>query len=309
MISKETAPSDFLANPKSFESTMMTAKIRRWGGESMFPLGIVSGVLGQIGELPAESEALLVGAGVTWDDFSELVLESLVPTPWTIPEKEYLDRLDLRNECVFSIDPPTARDLDDAISLKMLEKGKYEIGVHIADVSYFVRPATTLDYEAQNRSTSVYLVQKVIPMLPRLLCEELCSLNPGVDRLSFSVFWIFDEDANIIGDPVFKRTIINSCAKLSYNHAQCVIEGRDWSEFGAVPLSGKWTTSDIENNIKQFYKFSQILRRKRYENGALSLNSLKLWFNLDECGNPVETGVYESKEANRLIEEVIFFLI
>ena len=289
---------------KAHSSTLVSAKIKFWKPNFQFPVGSFVKILGSAEDFEIQSKALLIDGGVTWDDFSGEVLSCLESTPRTILDEEYQKRLDIRNECVFSIDPPTARDLDDAISIKELGDNTYEIGVHIADVSYFVRPDTTLDSEAQHRSTSVYLVQKVIPMLPRLLCEELCSLNAGVDRLAFSVFWIFDENGNILGKPTFKRTIINSCAKLSYDHAQCVIDGRDWDSAGAVDLSGKWKKKEIESKILKFYNFSKILRAKRYDNGALSLFSIRLWFDLDESGFPISTGVYEQKEANRLIEEV-----
>jgi protein SSD1 len=219
-----------------------------------------------------------------------------------------LQRADLRKERIFSIDPPTARDLDDAVSIKALIDGTYELGVHIADVSYFVSPGTEVDAEAYNRATSVYLVQKVIPMLPRLLCEELCSLNPGVDRLAFSVFWNIDSDAKIIGEPRFTRSVINSCAKLWYDHAQAVIEDRDWNQVNPVTLTGDWTDDQVHEDIRLLHKLSLILRARRYEGGALTLNSIKLWFKLDEVGNPVNSGTYEQKDANRLIEEVNRFL-
>ena len=194
--------------------------------------------------------------------------------------------------------------MDDAVSIKSLGDGIYELGVHIADVSYFVSPGTAVDEEAYRRATSVYLIQKVIPMLPRLLCEELCSLNAGVDRLAFSVFWKIDENANIIGEPKFIRSVINSCAKLWYDHAQAVIENRDWNEVHPVSLSGGWTQEEVHGDIKVLFALSQKLRSKRYESGALTLNSIKLWFKLDEVGNPINSGIYEQKEANRLIEEV-----
>ena len=220
-----------------------------------------------------------------------------------------MKRADLRKERIFSIDPPTARDLDDAVSIKPLGDGTFELGVHIADVSYFVSPGTAVDEEAYNRATSVYLVQKVIPMLPRLLCEELCSLNAGVDRLAFSVFWKIDENANILDEPRFTKSVINSCAKLWYDHAQAVIENRDWNEVHPVTLSGSWTDEQVHKDIRILFSLSQKLRSKRYESGALTLNSIKLWFKLDDVGNPIESGVYEQKEANRLIEEVTCFFI
>lgn len=120
----------------------------------------------------------------------------------------------MRKDRIFSIDPPTAKDLDDALSIKDLGDRKYHVGVHIADVSYFVKPNNALDKEAEYRATTIYLVQKAIPMLPRVLCEQLCSLNPSVERLAFSVFWTIDHEGEIIGEPHFGRSVIKSCAKM-----------------------------------------------------------------------------------------------
>jgi protein SSD1 len=212
--------------------------------------------------------------------------------------------LDLRNDRIFSIDPPTARDLDDACSIKALADGNYELGVHIADVSYFVREGTKLDEEALERATSVYLVQKVIPMLPRLLCEELCSLNPNVERFAFSVHWTIDAEANIIGEPRFAKSIIRSCAKLSYDHAQAVIDGESWDKLPAFEIGNGVSASQLEDDIKLLFKFSKLMRKRRFDNGSLTLNSIKLWFKLDEVGNPIDSGTYLLKDANRLIEEV-----
>ena len=140
-------------------------------------------------------------------------------------------------------------------------------------------------------------------MLPRLLCEELCSLNPGVNRLAFSVFWIFSNNGEIIGEPEFAKTIIKSCGKLWYEHAQQVIEGQDFKGH----IVGDWSINEVTSKIKALYRFSQILRKGRFDNGALSLNSIKLWFKLDDNGNPIDTGVYEMQDSNRLIEEVFPF--
>ncbi|KAI8897838.1 hypothetical protein BC833DRAFT_592225 [Globomyces pollinis-pini] len=303
LLSKSLVPGNFLNDPDSFDGTLVTAKITNWRADSIFPIGEFVNVLGKMGHLTTESEALLVSSGITWEFFSDEVVDSLVPTPWSIPESEFANRRDMRLHRVFSIDPPTARDLDDALSCIDLGDGTFEIGVHIADVSYFVRNGTKVDDEAFNRATSVYLVQKVIPMLPRLLCEELCSLNGGVDRLAFSVFWIFDSEGNIVGEPTFQRTVINSCAKLSYDNAQAVIEGRDWDETENVELYGSWTIDQIRGDIQQLYKFSKVLRENRYKNGSLTLNSIKLWFDCDDTGLPVDSGVYLLKESNKLIEE------
>lgn len=137
-------------------------------------------------------------------EFSEEVLASLQQfspsdgSSWVIPEEEIRKRRDLRDKRIFTIDPPTARDLDDALHITRLPNGKYEIGVHIADVTYFVQPGSAVDVAARERATSTYLVQRVVPMLPRLLCEDLCSLNPNVDRLAFSCIWTMNEDVRIV---------------------------------------------------------------------------------------------------------------
>ncbi|KAJ3311013.1 DIS3-like exonuclease 2 [Boothiomyces sp. JEL0838] len=300
LIPKQIVPSEFLKDPNSFSDKLVTCKIKHWSPTNQYPTGEYTGILGQIGELPTESEALLVSAGVTWELFSDTVLDSLSVSE--IKKEEYEKRENLTKYRIFSIDPPTARDLDDALSCKELPDGNYEIGVHIADVSYFVDKNSPIDQEAYHRATSVYLTQKVIPMLPRVLCEELCSLNAGVDRLAFSVFWIFDPEGNIIGEPRFNRTIINSCAKLSYQHAQCVLENQDMNTVSKVEIIGH-EQKDVEKDILQLYKFSKILRQRRYDNGALTLNSIKLWFDLDDVGNPTDCGIYHLKDANRLIEE------
>jgi protein SSD1 len=301
MVPTQKIPSEILKRWETFRESIYTVQMDRWSLDSLFPRGTFTGYLGQMGELHTESQALLVSNGIVWEEFSEAIIDSL---DFSITENDYVGRRDLRRECIFSIDPPTARDLDDALSCTVLEDGNYEIGVHIADVSHFVKPETLLDEEAYNRATSVYLVQKVIPMLPRLLCEELCSLNPDVDRLSFSVFWKITPQGEIIGTPEFCKSVIRSCAKLWYDHAQAVIEGRDWGEVSELTISNGFTEEYVQNQIRTLYNLSKVLRKKRFDNGALSLQSIRLWFSLDDQGNPIETGMYQIKEANRLVEEV-----
>ncbi|CAN0555168.1 unnamed protein product, partial [Ectocarpus sp. 8 AP-2014] len=144
---------------------------------------------------------------------------------WKIPKEEISKRRDLRATRIFTIDPTGARDLDDALSITPLADGTFEIGVHIADVTYFVRPNSDLDREARRRATTVYLVQQAIPMLPPLLCEELCSLNPQVDRLTYSCIWRMNVDGTLVDKPAwFGRTVIRSCCKLDYQTAQHMIE-------------------------------------------------------------------------------------
>ncbi|KAL2919192.1 hypothetical protein HK105_201467 [Polyrhizophydium stewartii] len=301
VIPYELAPKEFLDDPKSFDGVLVTVRVRQWREFDNYPSAEYQGKLGQIGELPVETSALLAANGITWDDFDESVLACLPPTPWTIPDEEYAKRWDLRDLRIFSIDPETAKDLDDALSCRALPDGTFEVGVHIADVSYFVRPRTALDAEAYVRATTVYLVQRAIPMLPRLLCEQLCSLNPDVERFAFTVFWTFDADGNIVSEPRFGRSVIRSCAKLSYEQAQAVI---DDTPFVKQPqLSDNVALDDVKQDILQLFEFSKVLRKSRYDGGALSIHSIKLWFNLDEFGNPINSGMYELKDSNRLIEE------
>ena len=306
-IPLEHAPKEFLQTPDAFSEVLFRAHVRKWQATSQHPFGVVTGTIGQMGEIPIETEALLCDAGIDWEEFPDEVLECLPPTPWSIPDDEIRKRKDLREEQIFSIDPPTAKDLDDAVSCKPLPDGTFEVGVHIADVSHFVEKETALDKEAMYRATTVYLVQKAIPMLPPLLCEQLCSLNPGVDRLAFSVIWKFDKDARVIGKPWFGKSVIRSCAKLSYDHAQALIDGKDWTGLPDVKLTGGNTIEDIKATTTRLYEFSVQMRKRRFENGALAIHSVKLWFALGGEGNPVDCGVYEMKESNRLIEEVSCF--
>jgi protein SSD1 len=321
LIQKYLIPSEILMDKSELYSCLFTVKILKWVENSIFPLGKYCGKLGLIGQIHTECEAILCSNGIYWEGFDDIVMNDLLEwngqslrndetidefsDNWIIPEEEYAKRLDLRNLRVFSIDPPTARDLDDAVSCKKLDDGKFEIGVHIADVSYFVKPDTNLDKEAQKRATSVYLTHKVIPMLPRLLCENLCSLNENVERLAFSVFWTFDEEGNIIGGPTFHKSIIKSCARLWYDHAQAIIDGKEFSSVSDLQICG-WSEEDLKEDIITLYHFSKILRQKRFQNGSLTLNSIKLWFKLDEVGNPIQSGIYQIKDSNRLIEEVYF---
>lgn len=161
--------------------------------------------------------------------------------------------------------------------------------------------------EAQKRSTTVYLVQRAIPMLPRLLCEELCSLNPDVDRFAFSITWKMTPNGQILGLPWIGKSVIRTCVKMSYDHAQWFIDGhQDWSDSNlpSLHISQGTSMNEIRQDVLRLYEMSTDMRRNRFDNGALSINSIKLWFSLDESGNPMDCGPYEQKEANRMIEEV-----
>ncbi|RUS22900.1 hypothetical protein BC937DRAFT_95258 [Endogone sp. FLAS-F59071] len=295
----EQAPDGFVQKHEDYTERLFVGSIKRWPITSLHPFGTLERELGHVGNIDIETQALLADNNVHDVEFSEAVLKCLPPIPWVIPEKEYTTRRDLRASRIFTIDPPTANDLDDAISITKLSDGTFEVGVHIADVSYFIKPHTPLDKEARSRSTSVYLVQKNVPMLPSLLCEGLCSLNPSVERLAFSVIWKLSSEAKIL-DTWFGRTVIKSCGKLSYSDAQSVIDGKALPE--EVELDDQEKT-DVQEDIKMLYELSKQLRDERYKNGALSMGSIKLSFELDLDGQPIGVSVYEQKESNRLIEE------
>lgn len=156
--------------------------MRRWLITDNNPAGRILNEIGPVGSLAAEKVAVITDNSIIDAEFSNVALQGLPELPWSIPAVEYKERLDLRNESVFSIDPLTAKDLDDALHIRPLDDGFFEVGVHIADVTYFLKNGTPLDTEASERGTSTYLADRVIPMLPSVLCEQLCSLNPGVDR-------------------------------------------------------------------------------------------------------------------------------
>lgn len=227
----------------------------------------------------------------------------LTHTPRSIPEREFDVRKDLRTERMFTIDPATAKDLDDALSVKLNEDGTYDLGVHIADVSFFVKPNTALDRDARKRATSVYLVQRAVPMLPPALSEELCSLVPGQERMAFSVIFTMNKDAKVV-NKWFGKTIIRSAAKLAYQDAQTVIDG---GALHGVNVSSEHSARDIEQDIKIMEELARKSRAQRFQTGALSLDSLRLSFELDENGLPVDCSADDRKDANFLVEEVRLF--
>ncbi|XP_024596355.1 DIS3-like exonuclease 2 isoform X1 [Neophocaena asiaeorientalis asiaeorientalis] len=299
-------PQDFVTRPKDYANTLFVCRIVDWKEDSNFALGQLAKSLGQAGEIEPETEGILTEYGVDFSDFSSEVLECLPQDlPWTIPPEEFSKRRDLRKDCVFTIDPSTARDLDDALSCKPVADGNFEVGVHIADVSYFVPEGSSLDKVAAERATSVYLVQKVVPMLPRLLCEELCSLNPMTDKLTFSVIWTLTPKGKILSE-WFGQTVIRSCTKLSYEHAQSMIEGptRKIPEEELPPVSPEHTSEEVHRAVLNLHHIAKELRQQRFVDGALRLDQLKLAFTLDhETGLPQGCHVYEYRDSNKLVEE------
>ncbi|KAI8077552.1 hypothetical protein BDF21DRAFT_439053 [Thamnidium elegans] len=293
------APKDILTNEEKYKNLLMVCKINRWPIDSNNPFGIITKELGHIGNIAAETEAVLLDNKIVERPFGQKALNGLPEVPWTIKPADITKRRDLRDTRIFTIDPATAKDLDDAVHITKLTEDTFEVGVHIADVSHFINQHTALDHEAYDRGTSTYLCDRVIPMLPSLLCEELCSLNPGVERLAFSVIWKMDGAGNVL-DTWFGKSVIKSCTKLAYEDAQSVIDGQGLPKTVSIK---QYLPSQIEQDIEFLYKLSKQMRERRFANGALSINSIRLSFKLNEIGEPCEVSIYEQKEANRLIEE------
>ncbi|XP_078143582.1 DIS3-like exonuclease 2 [Centroberyx gerrardi] len=299
-------PADFISRPGDYANTLFISRITSWPVDSNFAEGRLAKTLGQAGEIEPETEGILTEYDVDFSEFPDEVLDCLPKNlPWTIPPEEMCRRRDLRKECIFTIDPATARDLDDALSCKPLPDGNFEVGVHIADVSYFVEEGNALDAIASRRATSVYMVQMVIPMLPRLLCEELCSLNPLTDRLTFSVIWKISPQGKILSE-WFGRSVIRSCVKLSYDHAQSMIEAPEkmFSAEELPPVAPEHPIDEIHQAVLNLHTIAKNLRAQRFEGGALRLDQLKLSFTLDkETMMPQGCYVYQYRDSNKLVEE------
>lgn len=260
--------------------------ITDWPEGAKNPIGKISHVLGDQGENNTEMNAILAQYGFPLE-FPEAVEAEANAIPEQVQASEIEGRRDFRTTTTFTIDPADAKDFDDAISFKQLENGNYEIGVHIADVSHYVKPNTALDKEAYERATSVYLVDRVIPMLPERLSNGVCSLRPNEDKLCFAAVFELDEEANICSQ-WFGRTAIHSDKRFSYEEAQEVIEN------GAGPYA---TELSILN------KLAHLLRARKFKDGAISFESTEVKFKLDEQGKPLGVYVKERKDAHKLIED------
>jgi exosome complex exonuclease DIS3/RRP44 len=248
-------------------------------------------ILGKKGDKITESEIILHEFGVPHENFTAEVMACLPPDGWAISEKDMHHRSDFRHLPIASVDPPGCKDIDDALHCIKLPNGHYQVGVHIADVSYFVLPDSPLDLEAAKRCTSTYLVEKRLDMLPSLLTTQLCSLRSDEDHLAFSVLWEMDENANIF-DVQFKKSIIRSVASLTYDQAQVILDGNSSPN------------ESLNQSIRMLNHFARILRKTRNDNGALTLVSPEVRFKLDEDSrDPTDVMMYNLKEANAMVEE------
>jgi len=257
-----------------------------WPESAKNPIGIVKHVLGNQGENNTEMNAILAQYGFPLE-FPPQVEKEANAIPEEIPAAEIAKRKDFRNVLTFTIDPADAKDFDDAISYQKLPNGNHEIGVHIADVSHYVIQGTDLDKEAYSRATSVYLVDRVIPMLPERLSNGVCSLRPNEDKLCFAAVFELDEQANIQSE-WYGRTVIHSDRRFSYEEAQEVIENKE---------------GDYATEILKLNELAYILRDRKFKNGAISFESTEVKFKLDESGKPIGVYVKERKDAHKLIED------
>lgn len=266
------------------------------------PYGTIVEEIGRADELEAGNRAVLLKNSLRPLVFSDNIMAALPSEPFIIPEAEYNSRENLTADQIFTIDPLTARDLDDAVSCKPLGNGNYEIGVHISDVSYFINENSELDNIIKDQATTIYLVNTVYHMLPRQLCM-LCSLLPGRDKLTFSVFWEMTPTAQIVSTR-FSKTIINSCAQLAYEHAQMMIDQPD-REFADndLPKIHRFTHRDLSRTINTLNSIATILRKRRFDNGCISINQRKILFDLNENGEPIAFRPDDRGESNFLIEE------
>ncbi|MGN0007551.1 MAG: ribonuclease R [Alistipes sp.] len=284
-------PADEIYLPKKKYPQVQTGdkvavRIASWEMHEQRPTGELIDILGKEGENSAEMHAILLEYDLPYK-FDKEVEDAANAIPAEITEKDRKERRDMRDVATFTIDPADAKDFDDALSVRRLDNGRYEIGVHIADVTHYVRPGSVIDNEAVQRGTSVYLVDRTIPMLPERLSNNLCSLRPNEEKLCFSAVFVINDNLEIEKE-WFGRTIIYSNRRFTYEEAQRIIE------------TGK---GDLADEVLTLNRLAQAMRKERFRKGAIAFERREAKFTLDENGHP--TGVYfkVQKEANQLIEE------
>lgn len=265
-------------------------RIIEWPEGAKNPLGEVIDILGKAGDNNTEMHAILAEFGLPYT-YPEKVEEAANRIPTEITDEDRAGREDFRGVVTFTIDPKDAKDFDDALSLRKLENGHWEVGIHIADVTHYVKPGSIIDKEAYERATSVYLVDRTIPMLPESLCNNLCSLRPNEEKLTFSVVLEMNDEAEVVASRI-GRTIIESDRRFTYEEAQAIIE------------TGQ---GDYKDEILTLHHLAQQLRKTRFASGSIDFDRYEVKFEIDEKGKPLNVYFKESKEANKLIEE--FMLI
>ena len=271
--------------------------------ETKSPQAKIEEVLGVAGEADTEMHTILAEYGLPYKFDSHIESEAN-KIDIHLDKAEIAKRMDYRDVLTFTIDPTDAKDFDDALSFKYLEDDLFEVGIHIADVSHYVKPGTLLDDEAYQRATSVYLVDRVVPMLPEQLSNKVCSLRPNEEKFTFSAIFTLDTHGNV-RDQKFGRTVINSNYRFAYQEAQHIIETEQGKIPAAISLTNKTYTADssVVDAILQLDKTAKVLRKKRMQSGAISFDKEEVKFKLDAQKKPIEVFVKTSKDANKLIEE------
>lgn len=285
------------------QGDVVLVHIEDWPARADSPFGSVIKVLGKPGEHDTEIHAILAEYGLP-SEFPIEVETFAQKIDTSIEESEIAKRRDMRDTLTFTIDPKDAKDFDDALSFKKLENGNYEIGIHIADVSYYLQEGTILDDEAYQRATSVYLVDRVVPMLPEVLSNFACSLRPNEEKYTFSAIFEINETSQVVNQ-WFGRTVIYSDQRFAYEEAQYIIETKDDVIPEEISITGSsyQVSEAIVAATLKMDELAKILRKRRMAEGAISFDKVEVKFNLDEAGEP--QGVYfkVSKDANHLIEE------
>lgn len=277
-------PKKYLKGGKNGDKAIV--KITEWPEKAKNPIGKVIDILGKAGDNNTEMHAILAEFGLPYT-YPKNVEAAADKISEIIPSEEIKNREDFRNITTFTIDPKDAKDFDDALSIRKLEDGLWEVGVHIADVTYYVNEHDIIDKEAEKRATSVYLVDRTIPMLPERLCNNLCSLRPDEEKAAFSVIFNINDKAEVKSSRIV-RTIIKSDRRFTYEEAQEIIEKQ----------SGEFC-----EEILQLDKLAKILREQRFRNGAINFDRYEVKFEIDEKGKPLSVYFKISKDANKLIEE------
>ncbi|TWV12252.1 ribonuclease R [Bacteroidaceae bacterium HV4-6-C5C] len=261
-------------------------KVVEWPDKAKNPIGQVIDVLGKAGDNTTEMHAILAEFGLPYV-YPSAVESAADKIPAEISENEIAKREDFRKTVTFTIDPKDAKDFDDALSIKQLENGLWEVGVHIADVSHYVKEDSIIDREAEKRATSIYLVDRTIPMLPERLCNFICSLRPNEEKLAYSV--IFDmTDKGEVRSSRITHTVIKSDRRFTYEEAQQIIETK---------------SGDFKDEVLMLDNLAKILRQKRFASGAINFDRYEVKFEIDEKGKPISVYFKVSKDANKLVEE------
>ena len=277
-------PKDKLKGGKNGDKAIV--RIVEWPDEAKNPLGEVIDILGIAGQNTAEMHAILAEFGLPYK-YPSSVEKAADKIPEAISPEEIENREDFRGITTFTIDPKDAKDFDDALSARRLDNGNWEVGVHIADVTHYVKTDGVIDKEAQSRATSVYLVDRTIPMLPERLCNQICSLRPDEEKLCFSAVFELNSDA-VVQNSRICRTIIKSDRRFTYEEAQEVIETGE---------------GDYKEEILALNDLAKKLRERRFKSGAINFDRYEVKFEIDEQGKPVRVYFKVSKDANKLIEE------